>query len=181
MAYFQLGHLSKTHAIYLCICWAANTQGKHSLCLFVTCFIFQFGFFSSMAHHFHCNSDSPRVHSHWYSTHNKTDRQTNAEPSNTAWSMILYMPISNWINMKWFYKFYFFSLTDVLHHERVMMEGKMNCHWHISSCIAILNIRDICQKTCHRFCHLFFADDLKGKFEIGTYFSQWGLWPQDLA
>lgn len=77
--------------------------------------------------------------------------------------------------------FIFFSLTDVLHHERVMMEGKMNCHWHISSCIAILNIRDICQKTCHRFCNLFFADDLKGKFEIGTYFSQWGLWPQDLA
>lgn len=25
----------------------------------------------------------------------------------------------------------------------------MNCHWHMSSCIAILNIEDICQKTCH--------------------------------
>lgn len=49
------------------------------------------------------------------------------------------------------YIFFFFSspLTDVLHHERVMMDGKMNCHWHISSCIVILNIEHICQKTCH--------------------------------
>lgn len=43
----------------------------------------------------------------------------------------------------------FFSLTDVLRHGRVMMEGKMNQHWHMSSCIAILNIEDIHQKTCH--------------------------------
>lgn len=30
-----------------------------------------------------------------------------------------------------------------------MMEGKMNRHWHMSSCIVTLNIEDICQKTCH--------------------------------
>lgn len=49
------------------------------------------------------------------------------------------------------YIFFFFNFpsTGVLHHGRVMMEGKMNFHWHMSSCIAILNIEDICQKTCH--------------------------------
>lgn len=90
---------------------------------------------------------------HTDSRHNKPDRQTNADPSNTTWSTILYIPI-NWINVKWFYisfsfYYYYFPLTGVLHHERIMMEGKMNCHWHMSSCIAILNIEDICQKTCH--------------------------------
>lgn len=48
-----------------------------------------------------------------------------------------------------FFFYYYFPLTDVLHLERVMMEGKMNRHWHMSSCIAILNIEGIRQKICH--------------------------------
>lgn len=82
--------------------------------------------------------------------HSKTDSQTNAHPSDLTWSKILYMPI-NWINLIncKMSVYIFFSLTDVLHHDRVMMEGKMNQHWHMSSCIAILNIEDIHQKTCH--------------------------------
>lgn len=87
---------------------------------------------------------------HIDSIHNKTDSQINADPSDITWSTILYMPINriNLITCKMV--LYIFSpLTDVLHHDRVMMEGKMNQHWHMSCCIAILNIEDIHQKTCH--------------------------------
>lgn len=107
---------------------------------------------------------------HINSTHNKTDSQTNTDPSDLTWSMILYMPINqiNLITCK-MVLYIFFPLTDVLHHDRVMMEGKMNQHWHMSSCIAILNIEDIHQKTCqtcHTFCHLFTTEVLK--VEVGT-------------
>lgn len=147
-AYFRLGHLSKTHAIYLCICWTANTQGKIFSWSFHY-FVFQFWLLNIQHAIFFIIQRAPGFN-HIDNTHNKTDSQANADPSDITWSTILYMWINriNLITCK-MVLYIFFPLTDVLHHDRVMMEGKMNLHWHMLSCITVLNIEDIHQKSCH--------------------------------